>query len=548
MKTQTLQSRIAGLIVLVAMLLFIPLSTSELQAQNETGTTSPYFEIGKNSGSNGTRLTFLNDNSSYRDWSLINYNGGLSFATGWSGSGNTPMWTALSIRSDRTLKVNYDATFEEKIFADGDFEFKQNTSVPVKKIVWPNQVGQRLNFGWSGSGFDGYGIGIQSSTQYFRTGAHFAWYKSGSHHPSALNNGGGTTLMQLRGDTSGTVLSLPSGTLDAANAKISGEITATNLTADSGNSLSLDAESSSHTFPNIDVAPESTTFYKTVNFNKLTYAEGGIAFTDSGFPGEEAGRFGTINGNAFFRVPVISEAPQPGFSVYSTVSTLPILNVKQGTKDVTQYVGTYDRTNLIQANGVLDVNSYLHVGKKGSLAGPGYQLPDVIDDAVAHFDGRVYISEQDGLYSTDNDTEKGLDPSNSTYSEHLLWVEKGITTTHTAYLDVDQWHDYVFKADYKLNSIDELQSFIKTNGHLPTMPSEKEVLKNGFEAVDMTGRIVKTVEELTLHTINQEKLIKDQITEISTLKKTVQAQKELNDSLLKRLEALEKRMNDSAKK
>lgn len=42
-----------------------------------------------------------------------------------------------------------------------------------------------------------YGIGIQSTTQYFRSGGHFAWYRGGSHNSSILNNGGGTTLMIL---------------------------------------------------------------------------------------------------------------------------------------------------------------------------------------------------------------------------------------------------------------------------------------------------------------------------------------------------------------
>ncbi len=42
-----------------------------------------------------------------------------------------------------------------------------------------------------------YGIGVQSNTQYYRTGNHFAWYRGGSHNGSALNNGGGTTMMVL---------------------------------------------------------------------------------------------------------------------------------------------------------------------------------------------------------------------------------------------------------------------------------------------------------------------------------------------------------------
>ena len=36
---------------------------------------------------------------------------------------------------------------------------------------------------------DEYGIGLQASTQYFRTGNSFAWYRGGTHHDSALQAG-----------------------------------------------------------------------------------------------------------------------------------------------------------------------------------------------------------------------------------------------------------------------------------------------------------------------------------------------------------------------
>jgi hypothetical protein len=42
-----------------------------------------------------------------------------------------------------------------------------------------------------------YGIGVQSSTQYFRSGGGYAWYFGGAHNTAANNSGGGTTLMTL---------------------------------------------------------------------------------------------------------------------------------------------------------------------------------------------------------------------------------------------------------------------------------------------------------------------------------------------------------------
>jgi hypothetical protein len=45
---------------------------------------------------------------------------------------------------------------------------------------------------------DGYGIGVQTNTQYFRTPGNFAWYKGGTHTDGELNPGTATPLMILK--------------------------------------------------------------------------------------------------------------------------------------------------------------------------------------------------------------------------------------------------------------------------------------------------------------------------------------------------------------
>lgn len=138
-------------------------------------------------------------------------------------------------------------------------------------------------------------------------------------------------------------------------------------------------------------------------------------------------------------------------------------------------------------------------------------------------DGRVYISEEGG-------TEKGFQNQTSqNYKDFLLWVEEGIVSQDFAISETQHWPDYVFEADYKLGTLNELANFIKENGHLPNFPSAKEVEEKGFTVNDMTKRTVKTIEELTLHTLEQEKQINQQ-------KKQIQL-------LMNRLEALESNVN-----
>ncbi len=65
--------------------------------------------------------------------------------------------------------------------------------------------------------------------------------------------------------------------------------------------------------------------------------------------------------------------------------------------------------------------------------------------------------------------------------------------------------DYVFKPEYKLRSLSEVESFIKENSHLPEVPSESEVKKNGLELGEMSTTLLKKVEELTLYLIEMKK-------------------------------------------
>jgi len=69
------------------------------------------------------------------------------------------------------------------------------------------------------------------------------------------------------------------------------------------------------------------------------------------------------------------------------------------------------------------------------------------------------------------------------------------------------WSDYVFKPDYNLASLSEVEGAIKREGHLPGIPSAAEVAEHGISMGDMQSKLLAKVEELTLHLIAQEKAI-----------------------------------------
>ncbi|MBI2280161.1 MAG: hypothetical protein HYU68_05680 [Bacteroidetes bacterium] len=70
------------------------------------------------------------------------------------------------------------------------------------------------------------------------------------------------------------------------------------------------------------------------------------------------------------------------------------------------------------------------------------------------------------------------------------------------------WPDFVFNEEYQLKKLSDLEKFIKTNKHLPNVPTEKEVKENGIKLGDMNAVLLQKIEELTLYIIDLEKRLK----------------------------------------
>jgi hypothetical protein len=82
-------------------------------------------------------------------------------------------------------------------------------------------------------------------------------------------------------------------------------------------------------------------------------------------------------------------------------------------------------------------------------------------------------------------------------------------TIHAKDLVVDQngWADYVLDPAYRNAPLSEVEQQIKEQGHLPGVPSAKDVAEKGVSVAQMQAVLLSKVEELTLHLIAQEKRI-----------------------------------------
>ena len=75
------------------------------------------------------------------------------------------------------------------------------------------------------------------------------------------------------------------------------------------------------------------------------------------------------------------------------------------------------------------------------------------------------------------------------------------------------WPDYVFYSDYKIMPISEVEKYINIHKHLPNIPTEEEVKKDGIDLGKMNAELLKKIEELTLYVIDLKKE-NEKITEV----------------------------------
>ncbi|MEO8238064.1 MAG: hypothetical protein ABI576_08135 [Flavobacterium sp.] len=148
-------------------------------------------------------------------------------------------------------------------------------------------------------------------------------------------------------------------------------------------------------------------------------------------------------------------------------------------------------------------NFYMHLPKPNSrivIGGYGDYLPEhkFVVRGSAKIEGNILTDANVGI-GTSNFTD-GSDTYRLSVKGKIRAEEIKVYNT---------WADYVFAKNYDLKPLVKVEEFIAQNGHLPNVPSAKEITEKGLELGEMSKIQQEKIEELTLYLIQQNKEIED---------------------------------------
>ena len=86
----------------------------------------------------------------------------------------------------------------------------------------------------------------------------------------------------------------------------------------------------------------------------------------------------------------------------------------------------------------------------------------------------------------------------SMMAPHSSLAVNGTITTKEVVVTNSGWADYVFAPGYAMAPLNEVASYIKSNHHLPGIPSAAEVAEKGVGLGEMQLKLLAKIEELTL--------------------------------------------------
>lgn len=129
--------------------------------------------------------------------------------------------------------------------------------------------------------------------------------------------------------------------------------------------------------------------------------------------------------------------------------------------------------------------------------------------ATGDMDGATWLGDSEKMIIT-NAGNVGIGISNPANELEV----NGKIRAKEVLVESTGWPDFVFSEGYKLKPLEEVETHINNNGHLPEIPSAEEIEENGIQVGEMQSKLLQKIEELTLYMIEinkENKTLKEKV-------------------------------------
>ena len=97
--------------------------------------------------------------------------------------------------------------------------------------------------------------------------------------------------------------------------------------------------------------------------------------------------------------------------------------------------------------------------------------------------------------------------SNHIHANAFVQIDGKVACKELVVLDPTKWADFVFDKNYKLKPLNEVESYYLENKHLPEVPSETDIKRDGINSAEMDATLMQKIEELTLYLVELNKKV-----------------------------------------
>ena len=273
----------------------------------------------------------------------------------------------------------------------------------------------------------------------------------------------------------------------------------------------------------------------------------GIGFSS---PAEKLHINGSIRGNqtaGALRVQTtegyIDVGPKNGSSAHF-YTDMPLFYFNQELRVNSGKIGSYDEDLELRvaASTKVTVNSsgYMGIGTTSpttQLHVSGQGGIRIEKPSSTNFKASIAISNQYGPYGLrfcvfpDGDwynyTEMLFLSSNgnvgigSTNPNSKLTVKGNVRCSEVNVVQLSTIPDYVFAEDYELKPVEDIMNFVRTNKHLPEIPSEAEFKEEGMNLGEMNLLLLKKIEEQFLYISQLTEEVASLKEKVNTLEKNI---------------------------